>query len=415
MKKDITIWVLVLIVLLYGLFSVGYFKNDKDKKLVFWSIQLKPVYEKQILNTINKFEKENPEYKVVWVDIPIQEAQKRTLASILSSNPPDLVNLNPDFSVILAQKNALYTFDKNDTSQYLPALVDKLKYRGKIYGLPYYATSPVTVYNKELYKKCVSSDFIKHYSDLAQISSKVKNCTSIPVFSGSINENDTLAKILNKYNIYDLSTDYQKQKAAQIYSLFNNLYKNNDLPKDILSINHRENIEKYMSNQAMIIVAGSNFINMIKQNAPEIYSKSELAPQLTGDNERYDVSLMNLIIPLKSKNKEAALKFAKLLTNKENQLELAKITNVLPANKDALNDPYFKNCSFDLFQKSRCVSVKQLNNLVVKDFGDENKKTINEQINKTLEEILLDENITSDKIQEKINTLSDKVKLLQTN
>ncbi len=413
MKKNIIIWLLVLVFLVFGL-GIIFAKKQKQKKFVFWSIQLKPVYEKQINNIIKNFEKKHPQYKVVWVDIPIQEAQKRTLASILSSTPPDLVNLNPDFSLILAQKNALYFFDEKDTKDYLETLTDKLRYNGKIYALPYYATSPVTIYNKEIYQKCIGGEFIKNYSDLALISEKLKKCSSTPVFSANINENDTLAKILNKYNVFDLTTNYQKEKTFEVFSLFNKLYRNNELPKDILTTNHRENVEKFMSAQALIIVAGSNFVNMIKQNSPELYSKSEIAMQLTGDNEKFDVSLMNLVIPSKAKNKELALEFAKTLTNEENQLEFAKITNVLPVNKKALNNEYFKNCSSDLYEKSRCVASKQLSNLVNRDFGDENKKAINEQINKTLEEILLQDKISQKEIKDKIENLSTEVKLLQT-
>ena len=191
------------------------------------------------------------------------------------------------------------------------------------------------------------------------------------------------------------------------------MYKNNELPKDILASNHREIIEKYMSNQTLVIVAGSNFINMIKQNAPDIYNISALANQLTGSNKKYDVSLMNLIIPKKAKHKDLALKFALMLTNEENQLELAKITNVLPSNKYALDNEYFKNCSSDLYEQSRCISAKQLDNLIEFDFDEKNKKAINEAINKTLEEILLDKNSSNFNIKNKVETLSIQVKNLQ--
>ena len=383
-------------------------KHDK-KKLVFWSIQLQKDYMEDI---IYEFEKQNPEYKIVWVDIPIQEAQKRTLASILSSNPPDLINLNPDFSVILAQRNALEFFNENDISQFHNKLIDKLRYENKIYALPFYATSPVTIYNKEIYNKCIGNNFIKSYDELFEISPKLYDCSKIAPFTASLNENDTLAKILNKYDIYSFEDDKQIQKAIDIYSNFNNMYKKEYLPKDVLTINHREVIEKYMSNQSVVIVAGSNFIKSIKTDANDIYLKSSIAPQLVGDNKGYDVSLMNLIIPKKSQNKEIALKFALFLTNKENQLKLSKLTNVLPANKYALEDVYFKNCPVDLVEKSRCIGASQLNNLVIKDFGDKNKKTINETINKTLEEILLEKNSSPDVIKERIFNLVLQIKNL---
>ena len=160
-----------------------------------------------------------------------------------------------------------------------------------------------------------------------------------------------------------------------------------------------------MSGQTDIIITGSNFINKIKQGAPDIYKNSAIAPQITGKNGKYDISLMNLIIPKKAKNKGLAKEFAYLLTSKENQLELAKLTNVLPANKYALEDIYFKNCSSDLIDSARCISAKQLDNLSIKDFGSENKKTKNEAINKALEEILLNKNSCPESIKARIHNL----------
>ena len=406
MKKIILYTFLIFLIAGLIIFKLFLTNNTATKKLTFWSIQLKPVYEKEINKIIDDFKKSHPNYEVVWVDIPIQEAQKRTLASILSSTPPDLINLNPDFSIILAQKNALYNFNKEDVIQFHHDLINKLKYNNKIYALPFYATSPVTIYNKKIYDTCIKKDFIASYDELYEISTELKKCSNTIPFAASLNEGDTLAKILNKYDIDKFESKEEINSAIKIYSMFNDMYKNNLLPKDVLTINHREAIEKYMSSQTLIVVAGSNFIDMIKQNAPDTYKDSALSKQLVGKNKKYDISLMNLIIPKKSKNIKAALDFALLLTNEENQLKLSKLTNVLPANKYALENEYFKNCSNDLVQQSRCISAKQLNNLNDKEFPNNNKKTTNEAINKSLEEILLNKNITKIKIEEKIKELS---------
>ena len=85
-----------------------------------------------IEDNIEAFKKQHPDIEVVWVDIPIAEAQKRTLASVLSGNPPDLINLNPDFSSLLAQKGILEYFTEEETNEFHPELVDKLRYNGNI-------------------------------------------------------------------------------------------------------------------------------------------------------------------------------------------------------------------------------------------------------------------------------------------
>ncbi len=412
MKKSICIILLIFLtgVIFWYVLLKNQNENDKEK-FVFWSIQLKPVYEKEMSSIIKDFEIRHPEIKFIWVDIPIQEAQKRTLASVLSSNPADLINLNPDFSVILAQKNALEYFKIENTSQFNSSLVDKLKYKEKIYALPFYATSPVTMYNKEAFSKCLDGYFIETYEQLYETSSKLFNCSDTPVFVSSLNENDNLVKILNKFGITDTSQE-SENKAIEVYSMFNDMYKKGYLPKDILTINHREAVEKYMAQKANLIVAGSNFINMVKQNSLEQYKKSDIAPQLTTKQAGYDVALMNLIIPKKAKHKDLALEFALLLTNKQNQLKLAKLTNVLPANKYALEDEYFKNCSDDLVEKARCISANQLDNLQKEGFGDENKKTINEYVNRTLEEILLNKASDEKFVAVKVNKLFLNLKTL---
>lgn len=381
--------------------------SARKQEFVFWTIQLKPICNEIINKNIAEFEARHPEIKVVWVDIPIAEAQKRTLASILGGNPPDLINLNPDFSVLLAQKGSLEFFSDDEVAGYHPELVSKLRYGGKVFALPFYATSPVTLYNKQTLAACGINTVPKTYDDVLKIAPKLHACNRAggkEVLSINLNENDTFARILNKYDIYDAKTIIKK--GAKPFDLFKEMYEKGYISRDTLTINHREVVEKYMSKNAVFIVVGSNFIKMVQENAADIYKNSAVAPQLTGSNGKYDVALMNLIIPERAKNKELAKEFALQLTNASNQLEFAKLTNVLPANKEALNDSYFKNCNeTNLVEKARCISVLQLNNLVQKNFGYENKKTINDTINSSVEKYLLENAPPIESLAREIETL----------
>ena len=160
---------ILFIILLFILFLVVYInviktEQDKSKTVVFWTLQL-GAYDKYINNIISEYETINPEVKIKWIDVPYSEGEKRTLASILTDNPPDLVNLTPDFSLLLAQKNALYTFDREKLNQFLPSLIKTLKYNGKYFGIPFYATSAVTLYNSALTDKKPET-----YDELFQLS-----------------------------------------------------------------------------------------------------------------------------------------------------------------------------------------------------------------------------------------------------
>ena len=131
---------------------------------------------------------------------------------------------------------------------------------------------------------------------------------------------------------------------------------------------------------------------MIKENAPNVYEKTSVAPQVTGKLGQNDFSMMNFVIPKRAKNKDAALEFALFLTNEENQLALAKLTNILATNEKALqNDFYNKYKENDLIAKARVLSAKQLYKIEPVMKNKRAQKDVNTVINTAIQMILLDD------------------------
>lgn len=377
--------------ILCGIYTIAQ-KPKNSNEVVFWTLQMSN-FSEYMNNVITEFEKENPEIKIKWIDVPFSEGEKRTLASILSDNPPDLINLNPDFTNLLAQRGALQEIETQKASQFNPELLEALKVNQKLYSLPWYATSAITIYNKELVQKS-NIELPKTYQDLGKIAPQIKNKTNAFVYIPTITENDTMAKILHKYG----SNSAEKINSAQsieIFNFFKDLYDKNFIPKESVTLTLNEALEKYMSEQVVFFSAGANFLNMIKENAPLTYKHTDVAPQLVGKLGQNDFSLMNFIIPKKAKHKEEALKFALFLTNDENQLALAKLTNIIATNQKTLqNEFYTKYDDKDLMAKARVLSAQQLNKINPIIIPDKNQKEINLLINTAVQEILLNKTST---------------------
>ena len=100
MNKNFWIVIVTTLILLTSIFFI-FSKKQENNEVVFWTLQMND-FAPYINGVIKEFESENPNIKIKWVDVPFSEGEKRTLASVLSDNPPDLVNLNPDFSSTLA-------------------------------------------------------------------------------------------------------------------------------------------------------------------------------------------------------------------------------------------------------------------------------------------------------------------------
>ena len=249
---------------------------------------------------------------------------------------------------------------------------------------------PTFLYNKQILQQAGVKVLPKSYDDLFKIATLIKEKTGAFVTMPTLTENDTFLKILNKYDV-NSSDKITSKKSKTIFESYKKLYQDNLIPKESITQNHQEALEKYMSGQILFIQSGANFLNIVKENAPQIYVHTDISEQFVGDNGKYDVSVMNLIIPAKAKNKDEALRFALFLTNKKNQVALAKLTSILPVNNLALEDDYFRVFdAFDKIAKARFVSANQLSNLQTPIKFLKNQKEILTLLNSTVQQVLLD-------------------------
>lgn len=389
MKSRFIKGLLIFFVILLFVITCPVKRKDVNNEVVFWTLQMND-FSSYMNKVIENFEAENPDIKIKWIDVPFSEGEKRTLASVLSDNPPDLINLNPDFSALLAQRGALYEIDEQYTNQFNKSIINSLKYDGKLYSLPWYATSAVTIYNKDLLSKA-NVKMPQTYEDIAKIAPKIKSAAGAYIMLPNITENDTMLRILNKYGV--TVDNINSQQAIEVFNIFKKLYENDFIPKESITQTHREALEKYMAEKIVFFQAGANFLTMIKENAPSTYKNTDVAPQITGKLGQNDFSLMNFVIPLRAKHKDEALKFALYLTNYENQLELAKLTNVLAVNQKTLDDEFYNSYS-DLESKARVISAKQLNKIEPSFKSVRNQKEINTIINTAVQQVLLNKNTT---------------------
>lgn len=390
MKKLITVLAVtvICITVVFAVFMSLKQKQKSQNEVIFWTLQMSD-FSDYMNGVIADFEQQNPGIKIKWIDVPFSEGEKRTLASVLSDNPPDLINLNPDFSATLAQKGALYEIPKSAGEQFVPEIIDSLTYNGKLYSLPWYATSAVTIYNKDLLAKA-GVNVPETYEQAGKIAPVIKEKTGAYVLLPNITENDTMLKILNKYGVNGYE-NINSEQSVRVFEFFKDLYAKNLIPKESITQTHREALEKYMAGNIVIFQAGANFLTMIKENAPSIYAVTDVAPQIKGELGQNDFSLMNFVIPLKAKHKDEALKFALFLTDSKNQLELAKLTNVIAVNRETLrNEFYNKYERGDLMAKARVISAKQLNHVQPAMKSARNQKDINNIVNAAVQEVLLD-------------------------
>lgn len=338
----------------------------------FWTMQLQPQFTNYFQSLITTFESQNPSIKVKWVDVPWSAMENKILTAVSAKTPPDVVNLNPDFASQLAGKNAWLDLDAKIPSQvrsnYLPNIWQASSLNGKSFGIPWYLTTRLTIYNTDLLKQAGITKPPATYTELGQMAQQIKDktgkyaffATFVPQDSGEVLE--SLVQMGVTLVNADGKAGFNTPQGKAAFQYWVDLYKKGLLPKESLTQGHRHAIDLYQSGETAFLASGPEFLKTIANNSPKVAQASSIAPQITGDTGKKNVAVMNIVIPRDSKYPDQAVKFALFVTNDENQLAFAKAANVLPSTVKALSDSYFQEvpANATTSEKGRVISATQL-------------------------------------------------------
>lgn len=341
--------------------------------LEFWTMQLQPQFTPYFNELIKTFQKDNPGAKVNWVDIPWEAMESKILTAVSANTAPDVVNLNPTFASQLAAKNAWLNLNEKVPAtvkdQYLPRIWQANSLNGVSFGVPWYLTTRVTIYNQALLKQAGLQKPPATFAELAQVAKTLKEKTGKYAFFVTFSANDS-AEVLESMVQMGVRLVDAEGKAAfntpegkAAFQYWVDLYQQGLLPPEVLTQGHRHAVELYQSGAIALLGSGAEFLNSIATNAPEIAKVSAAAPQITGKTGKKNVAVMNLTIPRTTKDEATALKFALFVTNTQNQLAFAKAANVLPSTTEAVAQyiqAIAKEKNTSSVQQARQVSAAQL-------------------------------------------------------
>lgn len=335
-------------------------------------MQLKPEFTDFFNQLIAQFETENPTLKVRWVDVPWADMERKILTAVSAKTAPDVVNLNPNFASQLASRNAWMMLDEKipaETRQlYLPNIWQASTLNDKSFGIPWYLTTRVAIYNTKLFQQAGVSKAPATYAELAQTAKQIKDKTGKYAFFTTVVPEDS-GEVLESFVQMGVTLVDANGKAAfntpqgkAAFQYWVDLYKNELMPKEALTEGHRHAIDLYQRGDTAILASGAEFLKTIGKNAPTIAQASASAPQITGETGKKNVAVMNLVIPKDTDVPDAALKFALYVTNDANQLAFAKAANVLPSTVKALQDSYFQTApaTATSVDKARIISAQQM-------------------------------------------------------
>ena len=351
-------------------------QGEIEGEITFQTLQLKPTFNDYINGVISDFENQHEGVTVTWEDIPFEGAAQKVIADSSAGQLPDVINLNPDFALPLAQNGVFINMDEAASDvkdRYTEGAWQAFEYPslGSGVALPWYLSIELTLYNGNYYEQAgldpneAPTTFDELYANASQVAEETDHFGIHPA-----PENRFLIDLAKQgvpiVNEQGTEATFNTPKAVSFLERQVELYEQGVMPPDSPTETHRDEIDAYQSGQIAILPSGPNFLGIIEENAPEVYETTRVGPQVTGETDVPNMSVMGIFVPQSSENQATALAFAKFMTNAENQLAFSKEVTVLPSTSSSLDNPYFTDVEGnDPEAVARRISAEQIKNAEV--------------------------------------------------
>ena len=424
-------WYLLLGITLGGLAGCNPQANSDSDRLEFWTMQLKPNFTEYFVELNDTFERQHEGVELRWVDVAWSAMENKILTSISARTAPDVVNLNPKFASQLATRNAWLDLGTKVAPEvkatYLPQIwqastievCQENNCSEQTFGLPWYLTTTVTIYNQELLEAAGIDRAPQTYAELAQAAKQIKERTGKYAFFITFVPNDSgdVLESLVKMGV-DLVDEsgqaaFDTPEGRAAFQYWVDLYQQDLLPPDVLTQGHRRGIELYQAGETALLSSGAEFIDTITNNAPTVAEVSAIAPQITGKTNKKNVAVMNLVIPRDSDKSEQALEYALFVTNTENQLAFANESNVLPSTTEAV-EQYIQDIEQQqqtgLKAEAKKISAAQLEDAEVLIPVQEDLNVLQKAIYENLQAAMLNEKSVEQAVKDAANEWNEQTK-----
>ncbi len=339
-------------------------------QIEFWTISLQPFFTEFIHGLIARYEHAHPEVAVRWIDVQPQAVDQKFLAAVAGGVSPDVVNLNTESTLRMAESRALVDLDtavaQSVRDRYFPNIWASLRYNGHAYGLPWYVVPDVLAYNRSLFRQAGLDPQRPPATEEAfmEAATRIKQRIGVYGFMPNV-DSIRFLKVFQEDGLPILSPDrhhaaFTSPAHVALLARYVDLFKRDLFPDDTLRRGYLGATERYAAGQLAMLTTGPQFLLRIRTDSPDVYRDTAVAPAPLGTGRIRDLPTMALVVPLASRHRSPALQFALFVTNDENQLAFCHLVVIFPSTRAAAADPYFTRAGVTPEDRARVIAAAEL-------------------------------------------------------
>jgi multiple sugar transport system substrate-binding protein len=332
-----------------------------------------PSEEAILKKTIDEFEKDNPDIKIIYEPISGNYDEKIKIM-LAENNAPDLFYMADLFAQDKIRQDIVIPLDEFikkdnfDIKDFYHILLEPFKFEDKIYGLPKDFATYALFINVDLFKKSgldpnKPPETWEELENYAKILTKDTNADGKPDEYGIVFENSfsVLMTFILQAKSYWLNTKNTESnvlddnfiKAVDFYvGLYKKGYAKD--ARDIAGISNSGNV--FSQGNVGMVITGTWVATFLDENYPNFNYKIHELPRMKKGSQRGTVvTTVAWVISRDSKDRNLAWQFLKYITGKKGMFLWTSTGIAIPSRKSVVNsNPIFssKNSTRSIFVKS---------------------------------------------------------------
>ncbi|WP_018886926.1 sugar ABC transporter substrate-binding protein [Paenibacillus massiliensis] len=299
-----------------------------------------------------QFEQENPDIRVEVQALPWANAHDKLLTAVGSKSGPDIVQMGTSWVPEFAHAGALLditpyarTYPELGQENFFEGAVSTTQYDGKTVGVPWYTEAQVLFYRTDLLAEVGYEDGPKTWGDLADAAEKLAARGEGKYGIAFSNKEQSLSFMMARQNGSELidaqgNPLFNQPEFVEAVTYLNSFFQNGSNALD-LGIDSIQGLKG--DGIVPMFISGPFMIKQIQEQAPELEGKWAVAELPTKENNLSVLGGSNLSVFQFSEHQEEAARFLAFMSKPENQLKWMELASVLPAAKEAWEDPSLQN------------------------------------------------------------------------
>jgi putative chitobiose transport system substrate-binding protein len=376
------------------LLTSGVAAAGAQARIEFWTISLQPFFTGYVQALIARYEQAHPGLAIRWIDVPPQALDQKLLAAVAGGVSPDVINLNTEGTLRMADARALVDMDATVPAEararYFPNIWTSARVQGRAYGIPWYVVPNILAYNQTLFRRAGLDPARPPASQDAfiQASTTVKQRIGVYGFMPNI-DGIRFLRLFQEDGLPVLAADrrhavFNGPAYVQLLARYVALFQHDLFPADALERGYLGATERFAAGQLAMLTTGPQFLLRVRTDSPEVYRETAVAPYPLGRGRILDLPTMFLAVPLASAHRREAVDFALYVTNDANQLAFCHLVVIFPSTRAAAADPYFARAGNSPEERARVIAAGELSMArdltVVVPHSDELFRTFREAI-----------------------------------